>query len=259
MLARLRQAPGGYGGLLFVRTYGTEDDFEPFFAAIKTAAAGLLLVDDRCVCRPRFDPPGAGAADVLLYSTGYAKAVDVGFGGFAHLKQAVPYESRELPYRQEDLDRLTADYKSAIEQVSSLNYTDGDWLDTRLPSTPFDEYRDLVESRIDASYEKKHRINAIYRQAIPRQARLDDRFQDWRFHVRVPDKRRLIDAIFGQGLFASSHYADLTPVFAGGAAPRAAGLHRQVVNLFNDRYFSEEQARRVAGLVREHLAAAGPI
>jgi hypothetical protein len=257
VLGRLASRPGGYGGLLFVRTYGVDTDAEPFLAAVRKAAPGLLLVDDRCLCRPDFDARPGDAADVLLYSTGYAKPVDVGFGGFAALKEQVAYEPRERPYKAEALDRLTADYKRAIEGRRPLRYQSGDWLDTRTPAMPFEEYRELIEGKVESSYARKRRINAIYHAAIPPESRLADRFQDWRFHLLVEEKQRLLDAIFAAGLFASSHYADLTPVLGStsGAAPRAEALHRRVVNLFNDRYFSEEQARRTAELVREHLMA----
>jgi hypothetical protein len=258
LLRRLAARPAGYAGLLFVRTYGVDEDAEALLIAIKAAMPRLLLVDDRCLCRPDFDARPDGAADVLLYSTGYAKTVDVGFGGFAQIKEEVAYRPSPRAYREEELERLTARYKRAIERREPLREAAGDWLDTRPPALPFDEYRELIEGKVEASYEQKRRINAIYRAAVPAESRLDDRFQDWRFHLLVDDKQRLLDAIFAAGLFASSHYADLSPVFGAGsgpgAAPVAERLHRRVVNLFNDGYFNEEQARRAAELVRAHLA-----
>ena len=257
VLRKLREAPDAYGGLLFVRTYGVEIPCDSFFTEIKELAGELILVDDRCLCRPRLETPPEGPADVLLCSTGYAKPVDVGFGGFAHLGNHVAYRPHRAPYREADLERLTADYKAAIAKGAPLDYADSAWLDTREPAMPLDEYRVLVEGRIEEIAGHRRRINAIYRQAFPSSARLDDRFQDWRFHILVTDKERLLATIFDRGLFASSHYADLTPVFSRGSAPLAQKLHRRVVNLFNDRYFTEEQAGRIVPLVREHLDSAG--
>ena len=85
LLDRLRTAPGRYGGVLFVRTYGMEDSRDALFAEIRERGPELMLVDDRCLCRPRFDEPTPPGVDAVLYSTGYAKPVDLGFGGFASL------------------------------------------------------------------------------------------------------------------------------------------------------------------------------
>jgi dTDP-4-amino-4,6-dideoxygalactose transaminase len=257
VLHRLRAAPGAYGGVLFVRTFGVEDDFVPFFAEIKEHAGKLILVDDRCLCRPRFEISPEGPADVVVYSTGYAKPVDVGSGGFAYIDDGVAYKRHRTPYHEEDLERLTVDYKAAVQNGLRLGDADGAWLDTREPGLRLDEYRTLIERCANESYELKHRINAIYRTGIPSFARLEDRFQAWRFHVLVEDKQALLEAIFANGLFASSHYADLTPVFANGRALVAEKLHRRVVNLFNDRYFTEEKAGRIVALVRAHLEARG--
>ena len=252
-LVRLREAPDRYAGLLFVRTYGLEDEFDEFFADIARVAPPALLVDDRCLCPPSFAHPDAPVADVMLYSTGYAKTVDVGFGGFAWLADRVAHEPCEQPYREEDLERLTLAYKAAIKSEERLASAPGDWLDTRPPALDLDEYRRFVERALRESLTLKARINRIYDEAIPERVRLDDRFQRWRYHLVVSDKRRLLAAIFERGLFASSHYADLTPVFAQGRSPVAARFHASVVNLFNDRYFDEEKAGRIAAIVREHL------
>jgi len=253
VLHKLRTAPKAYGGVLFVRTFGVEEDCVPFFDEVKELAGELILVDDRCLCRPRFENSPDGPVDAVVYSTGYAKPVDVGFGGFAYIDDAVAYDRQPTAYKANDLERLTVEYKAAIDGGLRLDYTDSAWLDTGEPDLPLDEYRTLIEGRVDESYALKHRINAIYRAGIPASARLEDRFQAWRFHVLVENKQALLEAIFDRGLFASSHYADLTPVFAGGRAPVAAKLHQRVVNLFNDRYFTEEKAGRIVALVREHL------
>jgi hypothetical protein len=253
LLDRLRGAPGRYGGVLFVRTYGVEEPREDLFAAVRERGPDLVLVDDRCLCRPRFDEPPPPGVDAVLYSTGYAKPVDVGSGGFAVLADGVEYRGHGLPYEERALERLTADYKAALRERRRLQYRDGPWLDTRAAQPPPDEYRSLVQRRTDESYALKRRINAIYAAGIPEPVCLEPRFQDWRFHILVEDKERLLASIFAAGLFASSHYADLRPIFARGGSPVAERFHRRVVNLFNDRYYSEERAERTVALVRAHL------
>ena len=253
LLDRLRTAPGRYGGVLFVRTYGMEDSRDALFAEIRERGPELMLVDDRCLCRPRFDEPIPPGVDAVLYSTGYAKPVDLGFGGFASLADGVEYRGIELPYDERALERLTASYKTAIREQAPLEYEDGPWLDTRAPGKPPEEYRALVEQRAQGCYERKRRINEIYSAGIPEQVRLERLFQDWRFNILVEDKERLLASIFAAELFASSHYADMTGILSRGRSPVAERLHGRVVNLFNDRYYSEERAERTVALVRGHL------
>jgi len=253
LLDRLRAGAGRYGGVLFVRTYGLEDPCDDLFAEIRERGPDLTLVDDRCLCRPRFDEPPPPGVDAVLYSTGYAKPVDVDWGGFATLADRVAYRRHELPYEKRALEDLTTAYKEALRERTSLEYRDGPWLDTRPPRATPEEYRALVERAAAESYERKRRINAIYAAGIPEPFRLAPRFQDWRFHILVDDKQRLLDAIFAAGLFASSHYADLTGVFSAGRSAIAERFHERVVNLFNDRYYSEERAERTVALVRAHL------
>jgi hypothetical protein len=255
LLDRLRRDTLRYAGVLFVRTYGVEGSFDAFVAEAREWAPEALFVDDRCLCAPRIDVPAAGLWDVVLYSTGYAKPVDIGFGGFGWCKPNVAYRRHTLPYQTEALEQLTAQYKAAIDHGRPLPYVDSAWLDTTPPATPEREYAMLVTEGWSESLEHKRQINQIYRRALPDSIRLDDRFQTWRFQILVERKAELLASIFERGLFASSHYADLMGIFDSGTAPVAARLHARVVNLFNDRYFSTEQATAIVKIVREHIGA----
>lgn len=85
--------------MLYVRTYGVENDREPLFQALKQRQPHLLVIDDKCLCHPDFDGERlCPHADVTLFSTGRAKPVDLGFGGFAHCREGVPYQRREETY-----------------------------------------------------------------------------------------------------------------------------------------------------------------
>ena len=210
-----------FAGLLFVRPYGSERDPSELFAALRTAQPDLLIIDDRCLCRP--DVKGSTlspAADVSLFSTGYAKFADIGEGGFAFLRDRVAYAPA----------------------------TDGpDWLDLRDPEVSWEEHKRRTVDAAHAAATHKKALNDIYSRTIPARVQLSPEVQQWRFNIRVPDSERLIDAAFAAGLFASRHYPAL------GDFPVASRLHANIVNLFNDRYFTEAQARQMADLVRAHL------
>lgn len=210
------------GGVLYVRTYGNELDPEPLFAALRELRDDLLIVDDKCLCRPDLDADRISPlADVTLFSTGRVKYTDLGQGGFAHVRDGVPYRRHDGP--------------GFVE----LAPPDGSWSD----------YRARVLEATLAADAQKDALNAIYASAIPAHVQLPAEHQRWRFHIRVPQPDRLIEKIFASGLFASRHYA------AGPDCPVAERLHSEIVNLFNDRYFDAKRAERISELVRDHAAA----
>lgn len=223
---RLRTRPDGYAGMIFVRPYGSERDPTESFGRLKEIQPNLLLIDDKCLCRPDCDGERISRlADVTLFSTGYAKYTDVGGGGFAFLSDPVAYRR---------------DGQAGAE-----------WLDLRPPETSWDVHRDLTIGATRASDERKKALNDIYTQTLPPEIQFDCPFQGWRFNIRVPAADELIRSVFEAGLFASRHYRSLgTP----GGFPNAERLQGEVVNLFNDRYFDESRAHRVAEIVVQHMS-----
>jgi hypothetical protein len=260
-LALLDGDPDGWGGILFVRTYGALDPAaEPglaaFFAAARALSPGLLVIDDRCLCRP--EPSGTAitpGADVTLYSTGYAKHVDLGWGGFAHLAPQVSYRRHDGPPFEpaalEQIERRTRMVEA--RRARWRGQGPAGWLDLRAPELPWEEHAREIAPALAAADAHKERLNAIYREALPPEIQLPAAFQHWRFQIQVPRSEELVATLFDAGLFASRHYASLGGIFGDGHFPRAEALHARVVNLFNDRYFSEAQAEQAAALVRRHL------
>jgi hypothetical protein len=217
-LARAREED--VGGVLYVRTYGNEADPGPLFAALRGVRNDLLLIDDKCLCRPDVDGASTSpSADVTLFSTGRVKYADLGHGGFAHLRDGVAYRRFEGP----------------------------GWLELSEPDMTWSRYRAQVLAEAAAADVQKEALNAIYTGALPAEVQLPPELQRWRFNIRVPEPDRLIETVFASGSFASRHYA------AGPACPVAERLHAEVVNLFNDRYFDPDRARQITRLVTRHL------
>ncbi|HSF42646.1 MAG TPA: hypothetical protein VLT87_22770 [Thermoanaerobaculia bacterium] len=257
-LERIGRDRGGIAGLLFVRTYGAVGDAAPFFRAAKELAPDLLVIDDRCLCRP--DPDGAcrtPGADVTLWSTGYAKHVDVGFGGFAHLSPGVPYRQHAGGFSAPALDEIERSVKEAVARGVPFGGGGEDWLELAPPEVSWPAYRKGLLAALPEIDEHKRRLNAVYTEALPPEICLPDRFQEWRFNLLVPEPDELVARLFAAGLFASRHYASLGGVFEEGSFPGAEALHRQVVNLFNDRSFDEERARLAAEVVLRFLEEKG--
>ena len=199
--------------VLAVHTYGFEDDFNELFAALRAINPDIAIIDDRCLCMPELNEPNS-IADLMLYSTGEKKQVELGAGGIGYVADGWRYEEMMVP----ENDVLT-------------NET---WI--------LDEKALLA--KMDAVIKHKEKLNAIYRKNLPASIQLPAPYLHWRFHIIVPNKDEILKAIFDAGLFASGHYK-----------PQAEGctvstnLYSHVINLFNDFYFTEDQAKAVCEIV----------
>ena len=249
-LARANKANGSCGGLIFVRPYGRLTDAEPFFREFRRHAPDAIIVDDRCLCSPSFVRERANVADLVLYSTGRAKAVDIGWGGYGLLTERCIYvPDHAAPFDLHDLQRLTDDYKQALAAGTKFEYADMNWLDARKPHIAWNQYRQCVVRQRTRVQAHRRALNAIYRAGIPLELQYPESYQQWRFNIRVANAANVLAALFGAGLFASRHYIPLTRAFGMGEAPNAEGVYGHVINLFNDFYFSVEQAHRAADIV----------
>ena len=253
-------------GLVYVRTYGFEADKTTLFQEVKTALPAACLIDDRCAARPEPDSDNADdqGADVLLYSTGYSKYVDLDFGGFAHIRQGVAYSEHEQAFAPDDLDGITRYYKHHINEAEPL-YREAPpdathpiwhydrWLDTRPPDRTWREYRGSILNERNKSDARKTAYNAIYHAIIPASAQLPTGFQSWRFNIREKQKKALLSRIRQAGYIASDHYFPASRLFGGAHCPVAEALHHEVINLFNDFRVTAHQVEAVAKIVQDHV------
>lgn len=244
-----------FGGLLYAHTYGEASTPNDFFRQIKVEDESILIIDDRCLCIPEVNPEPEDLADVQLYSTGYAKIVDLGWGGFAFLKYDVLYRPVHLPFDPQAHGRIEAQYKQAIPDGRLFLYEDSDWLhlwDAELPA--WEEYCKSIEESLTVSLSQRARLNAIYARRIPQELQLSEAYQRWRFNILIENKPQVLRAIFEAGLFASSHYASLAGIMATGSCPQAESLHNSVINLFNDHHFDEARAEKVCEVILKNLS-----
>ncbi|MFA6082400.1 MAG: hypothetical protein WC773_03245 [Patescibacteria group bacterium] len=251
-LHQIKKHPQKYAGVLFVHTYGNPHQPEPFFHYIKQIAPDILIIDDRCPGLPEFDLPPT-AADAVIFSTGYAKYIELGFGGYGYIKPEVKYEPKQLPFNEHDHQALVEQERQAQETLAPFSYHDSDWLDTTKPKISFDQYKLEIIAKIPEARLHQQKLNQIYAKNIPAKYQLGDEFSQWRFSILVPDKVKLLRMIFDHGLFASSHYPSLNGIFGHGADQNAAKLHSQVVNLFNNHRYTEDQAKLTCDVINKHL------
>ncbi len=252
VLKKLRSDGTIYSGVLFARTYGLEGSFEKFFSDIKAIDKKIQIIDDRCLVKPSFEQEDT-FADLVLFSTGYAKYTDIGSGAFAFLADSSDYMEQPTEYSEGDEKALMEDFKNKLstggKYIAEKPYA---WLDNRKPEYG---YPDRVLEHTDKVGRHKQNLNRIYRDLLPDRIQMDEEFCSWRFNIRVPADKKgpLLKIIFENGLFASSHYASLSGIFGKTTAPQAEALHQTVINLFNDFYFTVEQAEETCEVINKIL------
>ena len=142
------------------------------------------------------------------------------------------------------------DTKSSLKHLSQ-NLS---WLNTSVFTISKENYRKKVNEKLPFCEAHKEKIKDIYRSFLPKENILEVCFQQWRFQIFVQKKDILLQKIFENNLFASSHYASLSPVLGlKKDFPIASQIHSKVINLFNDFYFSEKQAAAIAEIIAKYL------
>lgn len=199
-------------------------------------------------------------ASFTLYSTGYAKYCELGYGGFAVSHEPSEYQVYDTGYRQRDLGSITLQYKEALKRKVQFKYDmELEWLENSECVWTLAEYRKKIDKEIQVIESMKMNINSIYEQNIPKYLWLTEdpaSFSSWRFQLRIPERNKLLTKIFFSSFFASAHYKCLDGIFSSMQvnAEVARELEKDVINLFNDRNFSLKQAMKICTIINEHLS-----
>lgn len=243
----LRQSPLKYKGILFVRTYGVLKETNSEFGLIKSINKDIIIIDDRCLCVPEMNPHFWNA-DMLLYSTGHCKQIDLDGGGLAFYKEDTRLViDNMLLYDGTNEEAL---YKQAYLLEKPLTNIPQGWL-------KMDYYLSVEECFAKIENQKTDRIkqratiNEIYSSRLPSSIQLDKEYQSWRFNICVaaPLKKQILEALLKNGLFASSHYHSANRLFDNNQFPVSDSLYASVINLFNDKYYSQEKAIETCNII----------
>lgn len=236
------------GALLFCHTYGTAFWPNTQLAHLK-ARYGVAIIDDRAAMFPEcgdIDTFHGTSADLVLYSTGYAKCVALPEGGgMGYLAE---------PFAQSfNIGTSIADPR--MEKAMKASPKSADWFQHHpwyTSACPFEgkTYLERIQSLREKSQKHKAQLNAIYDLWLTHWKMPQD-IHTWRYTLRLPPPQRelALKRIFDAGLFASAHYKPLV----AGSYPIAQRLSEEVLNLFNDGYFTEEQAERCAQTILEAI------
>ena len=259
ILSKLKENPEIYGGIHSVNTYGVNSNNGNLFQKIKNLNSNYIIIDDRCLQKPEFNCYAMNS-DLILYSTGYSKYVDIDWGGYGFLSQNILfYKNHSLKYEPSNLDDLTASFYESIKNQTPLEYKDTEWLGNTNFDKSFSIFKKEIMNRMPKVEKLKNEINNIYRNEIPNEAQFAEPFQYWRFNILVNQKEILFKKIFSSGLFASSHYYPVNIMFNQPSSPNAEKLYDHVINLFNDFRFSPKKAVKISKIVKTHVKEYGTL
>ena len=99
----------------------------------------------------------------------------------------------------------------------------------------------------------KKKINSIYSNNIIKKAQLPINYQNWRFNLLVNKKKKLLQSLFSEKLFASTHYFPLPKLFNQRSTRKSERLFQHIVNLFNDHRYDEKMAIKTTKIVNNHI------
>lgn len=219
-----RLSKGDCAGVLFVHAYGHAFDNAQYYAELKKQQADLIIIDDKCLLPPSFTEQDSNA-DLTLYSSGYAKYVELGYGGWGLVGDGRTYQQclPEEEYLQMDKEA----------------------------------YQQKVLSEIANVCAHKQCINAIYHAELKdlSDVKLWVNYWDWRCMIAVPAEVRqaVLDAIFAHGYFAGTNYPSQAWNFKEQHCPVAEQEAKDVINLFNDFRANEDFALGVCKAIKEVL------
>lgn len=237
--------------ILYNHTFGIQDNPEQIFEQIKSINNNIFIIDDSCLSKP-FIKPKQTYADVTLLSTGYSKYVDLSYGGFAFIKDTVKYECNILPFEEKYHDELVDNFNEALTTNSKFIYKNTNWLNSTASKINKEDYFNKIDSKLLIVEEHKTKLNNIYINSIDKKFHLGEKYNTWRFNILVSNKQYVLNKIFENKLFASSHYQSLVGIFGSGEGENSEKLHSKIINLFNDFRFTEEKAFLISEIVNKY-------
>ncbi|MBP7274247.1 MAG: DegT/DnrJ/EryC1/StrS family aminotransferase [Saprospiraceae bacterium] len=248
VLKKISDNSSEFEGIVFVHTYGALKHVHNFFNQIKAISTNFKIIDDRCLCFPDTEIKDM-CSDLMLYSTGYGKTIDLGQGAFAYLKEGLYVNEEVQNYSEYDLEKLTDDYKFCLQNRLNISNKNYNWLDTKLNTIDKNKYFQLISQKVVELKTHKEKINAIYNSNLSDHIKLDSDFNNWRYNIVVNNKDEILRRIFDAGLFASSHYVPSSVLFSDVNYFEAELLSQKIINLFNDKSFSEQQAENICKII----------
>ena len=153
---------------------------------MKKLAPHLKIIDDACLSYPNFNSRILHHVDLELYSTGYSKPVDIGYGGFAKIhdnqKKIIP---KELNFDEKRLTQMNNVYKNSLNnsiRIQKANFKTN-WLLSKKINQK--EYINKVNLNLAKSRIHREKINNTYDKYL-NPSFIETRLStNWRYNIRL--------------------------------------------------------------------------
>ena len=239
-------------GVLWVRAYGyTIDNLDETFHDLKNIAPKIKIIDDACLMEPDFNPV-LKEADLKIFSTGYSKFVDVGFGGWAVSREEMNFANYNPDFSEEDYNGIVKLFESCLKGKTPFILPENSWLDLRYPQYQTSDYLNEIRQKSQESREHKAQLNAIFMNYLGRWA-FPLTHHQWRFNLLIENRDQVLSKIFESGHFASKNYPSLVNIFSSGKDENARFFEARILNLFNDFRYTKERAEELALIIQKEL------
>lgn len=240
---------GSIDSLMFIHAYGCQYDNESYFKELKLNGC-KFIIEDKCLCVPLLPSEIVDTStDLLLFSTGYAKFVEFGKGGYGFYNGY--YEMHQPDgycYSKQDYDKVFEGIRIALLENKHFSYIPCNWLDF----TPFfiDDYFEHVEKARERVINHKKNINAIYDEILPIDMQMGRDFTDWRYMIVSKHRDLYLKHIFDAGFFAGKNFPSVSFIYDLSNSPNAETEATKLLNLFNDFRIDESSAISIANIIR---------
>ena len=256
VISALKENKKKYSGIIYVRSFGVENDVTEFFTKIKTLKNDLFLVDDKCLGIPSFDKKINPLVDLELFSTGYSKYIDLGYGGFAKINDKLNYLKNPLEYSTQDESLFSEYFRNVVYKKEKVNVNKLDeiinlnWLNSE-DIIDDDIYISKIKNAIKSTKENKENINKIYNEFLNKNLKIENSSNIWRYNISVIKREEVLEALAEENLFASKHYYPLSKIFESKKTPNWNLIYNKILNLFNDFRYSINQAKKTVTIINK--------
>lgn len=199
-------------------------------------------------------------SDLIIFSTGPKKVVDVAYGAIGYYKKNYTItnsnnnlndsKNNEIHNTYQNIETLWNECRknNTTFKSSLIHYN---WIDVN-ENLVEPIYFEKVTEKMQAVSLHKETLNKIYDTLIPDELKLKNLSNVWRYHISVKERDFLLHKIFEKNLFAGKHYADCPTILGYNDNCKTSKLiDKHIVNLFNDFYYSVNQAEQTALIIKK--------
>lgn len=218
------------------------------------------IIHDCCLSYPEtvIENISAKHADLVVFSTGPKKTVDIGYGALGYYKSCYDMRTETISYSEEwkkNYCKLEQNWKKSLNNhsvFSNFKCVASDWIDIS-SSKIEDDYVDEVKKKNRQVKKIKTKINSIYEEIIPDELKLKGLSNDWRYNITIDHPEVILNEFRQHNLFASTHYANTAQILGYGNEElnKSLFVEKHIINLFNDFYYDTNMAEISARIIKE--------